>query len=69
MAAPHESPREAHEIKIYGPIIAAAEKELPLAKAHFAKAQAILGEASLPEKVDIPAPDAFNQAISRAAAL
>jgi len=43
----------------------AAEKELPLAEAHLAEAQAIL-----PEKVDvIPAPNAFNQAISRATAL
>jgi len=50
--------------------IADAEKELPLAEAHLAKAQAILGEAILPEKVDvIPAPSEFNQAISRATAL
>jgi hypothetical protein len=45
--------------------IAAAEKELPLAEAHLAMAQAIL-----PGKVDvILAPNEFNQAISRAAAL
>jgi hypothetical protein len=49
---------------------AASEKELPFAEAHLAKAQAILGEAILPEKVDvILAPNEFNQAIGRAAAL
>jgi len=58
------------EIAKHRPIIDAGEKELPLAEAHLAKAQAILGEAILPEKVDvIPAPSEFNQAISRATAL
>jgi hypothetical protein len=43
---------------------AAAEKELPLAEAHLAKAQAIL-----PEKVDvILAANEFNQAIGGAKA-
>jgi len=50
--------------------IADAEKELPLAEAHLAKAQAILGETILPEKVDvILAPNEFTQALSRATAL
>jgi len=50
-------------------IIAVAKNELPLAEAYLAKAQAILGEAILPEKVDvILAPNEFNQAISRAVA-
>lgn len=63
-------PRVAREIAIHEPIIAAAEKELPLAEAHLAKAQAILGEAILPEKVDVvAAPNKFNQAICRATAL
>jgi hypothetical protein len=45
----------------------AAEKELTLAEVRLAKAQAILGEAILPEKVDaVLAPNEFNQAISRA---
>lgn len=59
------APMDSREIKVYGLIIAAAEKELPLAEAHLAKEQAILLE-----KMDvIPAPNAFNQGISRAAAL
>jgi hypothetical protein len=38
--------------------------ELPLAEAHLAKPQAILGEAIMPEKVDVVlAPNEFNQAI------
>jgi hypothetical protein len=50
--------------------IAAAEKELPIAEAHLAKARAILGEAILPEKVDaILAANEFSQAIGRATAL
>ena len=32
---PCESPRAAGEIERYEPIIAAAEKELPIAEAHF----------------------------------
>jgi len=60
----------AREIERDKPIIAAAEKELPIADAHLAKAQAILGETILAEKVDaIPVPNEFNQAISRATAL
>jgi len=63
-------PRVADEIRKNEPIIAAAEKELPIAEAHLAKAQAILGEAILPGKVDvISAPNEYNQAISRATAL
>lgn len=63
-------PRVADEIRKNGPIITAAEKELSLAEAHLTKAQAILGEAILPEKVDvILAPNEFNQAISMATAL
>jgi hypothetical protein len=63
-------PRVAREIAKYQPIIDAGEKELPLAEAHLRKAEAILSEAILPEKVDvIPAPNAFNQAIGRATAL
>jgi hypothetical protein len=47
------------------PIIAAAGKEFSPAENHLSKALAIL-----PEKVDvIPAPNEFNQAISRATAL
>jgi len=34
-------------------IIAAAEKELPIAEGHLAKAQAVLGEAIQAEKVDV----------------
>jgi len=57
-------PRVASEIARHEQIIATAEKELPVAEAHFAKAQAILGEAMLPEKVDvIPEPNTFNQAM------
>jgi hypothetical protein len=42
----------------------------PIAEEHLGTAQAILGEAILFEKVDvIPAPNEFNQAISRATAL
>jgi len=57
-------PRVAREIAIHEPIISAAETEMPLAEAQFAKAQAVLGEAMLPEKVDvIPEPNTFNQAM------
>jgi hypothetical protein len=43
---------------------------LPVTEAHLAKAQTILGEAILPEKVDIVlAANEFDQTISRAAAL
>ena len=67
---PRESPRMAREIEGCGSIIAAAEKELPLAEAHLVKAQAILGEAIQPEKVDVILPqNEFNQAIGRAMAL
>jgi len=63
-------PRVVREVARHEPIISAAEKELPLAEAHLAKAQAILGEAIMPEKVDvILAANEFNQAISRATAL
>jgi len=52
------------------PIIEASEKELPVALACLERAQAILGEAILPGKVDINLPkDEFNQAINRATAL
>lgn len=47
------SPRAAREIDKFGQIIAEAEKELPIAEAHLETAQAILGEAILPEKVDV----------------
>jgi len=67
---PRGLPRAAREIEGYGPIIAAAERELPIAEAHLAKAQAILGEAVLPGKVDvISAPTEFNLAICRSMAL
>jgi hypothetical protein len=43
-------------------IIMAAGKELPVAEAHLAKAQAILRGAFLPERVFvIPAPNEFNK--------
>jgi hypothetical protein len=59
-----------HSPERHEPIISAAEKELPIAEAHLETAQAILGEAILLEKVDIiPAPNEFNQAISRATTL
>jgi len=65
-----EHPRVAKEIAKYQPIIDAGEKELPIAEAHLHKAEAILSEAILPEKVDIfSAPNVFNQAINRATAL
>lgn len=64
MAGPGDR-RGSREIERYGLIIAAAEKELPLAEAHLEMAQAIL-----PDKMDvIPARNEFNQAISRATAL
>ena len=50
---PRESPRAAREIDKFGQIIAKAEKDLPIAEAHLETAQAILGEAILPEKVDV----------------
>jgi hypothetical protein len=50
---PGGSPRAAREIDKFGQIIAEAEKELPIAEAHLEMAQAILGEAILPEKVDV----------------
>jgi hypothetical protein len=41
-------------------VVVAAEKELPIAEEHLAKAQSILGESILPEKLDvIPAPNEF----------
>ncbi|HOI20253.1 MAG TPA: hypothetical protein PK792_04730 [Methanothrix soehngenii] len=65
-----DHPRVAREVKKYEPIIAAAEKELPIATARLEKAQAILGEATLPGEVDIILPKSeFNQAINRATAL
>jgi len=58
-------PGVAREIARHELIIATVEKELPVAEAHFAKAQAIL-----PGKVDVILPkNAFNQAIGRATAL
>ncbi|MGB5099538.1 MAG: hypothetical protein WBN94_02930 [Methanothrix sp.] len=69
MAVPGDR-RGSREIERYGPTIAAAEKELPIAEAHPETVQTILKEAILPEKMDvIPAPNEFNQAISRATAL
>jgi hypothetical protein len=51
---PGGSPRAAREIDKFGQIIAKAERtELPIAEAHLETAQAILGEAILPEKVDV----------------
>jgi hypothetical protein len=45
-------------------------KRSTLAEVHLKTAQRILKEVNLPEKVDvIPAPNEFNQAISRATAL
>jgi hypothetical protein len=62
---PGGSQRAAREIDKFRQIIAEAEKDLPIAEAHLETAQAIL-----PEKVNaIPAPNEFNQAISRATAL
>lgn len=54
----------AREVEKYEPIIAAAEKELPIAAAHFEKAQFILGEATLPGKVDIIPPHIPQVALS-----
>lgn len=63
-------PRVAREIEKYEPIIAAAEKEILIAEAHYEKARAILSEAILPEKVNIlPAQSAYNQSMSRATSL
>jgi hypothetical protein len=58
---PGGSPRAAREIERCGQIIAKAEKELPIAEEHLAKAQAILREAILPEKVEVvPPPNEFQ---------
>jgi hypothetical protein len=58
---PSESPRAAGEIEGCGLIIAAAEKELPLAEAHLDTVQRIQKEAKLPEKVNVfPAPNEFQ---------
>lgn len=60
-------PRVAREVERYEPIIRAAEKEMPVAEAHYEKVRAILKEAILPEKVNVlPAPSEYNQAIVRA---
>ncbi|MFA6373719.1 MAG: hypothetical protein WCW68_13940 [Methanothrix sp.] len=69
MAGPGDR-RGSLEIERYGPIIAAAEKELTIAEVHLETVQRILKEAIQPGEVDvIPAPNEFNQAIGRTSAL
>jgi hypothetical protein len=61
---PGGSPRAALEIDKFGQIIAAAEKELPIAEARIEAVQRTLKEAILPEKMNVlPDPNTFNQSI------